>query len=368
MPLNVYYLDDEQALCDVFRDTYSSDDVHVLTFTDPDALIQQAKKTPPDLAFFDYCLPSTTGDKVAQALDPTIPKVLVTGDTGLVSDYPFVKILYKPWDDEAVLQILGAALDTKNSRIKSETIPEIIALEKAVSLDVGVGHIAHELNTPLAVIKMRAHQLTILLEKDHPAANIKEEVSRLAGIIEGTIDEMTTSLREMRDAVKMDTAEVSQACDIRESLEIASHIIKRSENQIKLDLTKLDFGVKVMGMPQQMIQIFMNILGHLMSSTGAQHPNSKISVTSELAGSKVFIRMSMNMTLMPTDAKDEMPYDSSHLFKGNRKTRGLDLAIAKKLVKAGRGTLESHAEGTKRTVVLSLNSAEEQPRKINQSS
>jgi nitrogen fixation/metabolism regulation signal transduction histidine kinase len=363
MPLNVYYLDDEQALCDVFRDTYSSDDVHVLTFTDPATLIQMSKKTPPDLAFFDYCLPSTTGEKVAQALDPIIPKVLVTGDTGLVSHYPFVKILYKPWDDQDVLQILDAALDKKNCRIKSETIPEIISSEKAVCLDVGVGHIAHELNTPLAVIKMRAHQITTLLEKDSSAANIKEEVSRLAGIIEGTIDEMTASLREMRDAVKMDSAEALQACDIRESLEIASHIIKRSENQIKLDLTKLDFGVKAMCKPQQMIQIFMNTIRHLISLNAVANPNNKISVASDLAGGKILIRMSLNLTLLPTDAKDEMPYDSSHLFKGSRKTRGLDLAIAEKLVKANRGILESHAEGTKRTVVLSHISAQEQLKK-----
>jgi nitrogen fixation/metabolism regulation signal transduction histidine kinase len=363
MPLNVYYLDDEQALCDVFRDTYSSDDVHVLTFTDPAALIQQSKKTPPDLAFFDYCLPSTTGDKVAQALDPIIPKVLVTGDTGLVSDYPFVKILYKPWDDQDVLQILGAALDTKNSRIKSETIPEIIASEKAVCLDVGVGHIVHELNTPLAVIKMRAHQLTTLLEKDLLAANIKEEVSRLAGIIEGTVDEMTTSLREMRDAVKMDTAEVSQACDIRESLEIASHIIKRSENQIKLDLTKLDFGVNAICKPQQMIQIFMNTLRHLISLNAVPNPNNKISVTSDLAGGKILIRMSINLTLLPTDAKDEMPYDSLYLFKGSRKTRGLDLAIAEKLAKANRGAIETSTDGAKHIVVFSLISAQEELKK-----
>jgi len=117
-----------------------------------------------------------------------------------------------------------------------------------------------------------------------------------------------------------------------------------------------------------MIQIFMNILSHLMSSNEAHNPNSKISVTSDLAGNKVFIRMSMNMTLMPIDAKHAMPHDPLHLFKGSRKTRGLDLAIAEKLGKASRGTLESHAEGTTRSVVLSLNSAEAQLRKINQSS
>lgn len=71
----------------------------------------------------------------------------------------------------------------------------------------------------------------------------------------------------------------------------------------------------------------------------------------------------MNMTLMPTDAKDAVAHDSLDLFKGSRKTRGLDLAIAEKLLKASRGSLESHAEGTKRTVVLSLNSAEEQLKK-----
>jgi signal transduction histidine kinase len=363
MPLNVYYLDDEQALCDVFRDTYSSDDVHVLTFTDPAALIQQAKNSPPDLAFFDYCLPSTTGDKVAQALDPNIPKVLVTGDTGLVSDYPFLKIIYKPWDDQDVLQILNRVRDKKNKFITEEKLPNIIVSEKAASLDVGVGHLVHQLNTPLAVIKMRAHQITTLLGKDPAAHDLKEEVAKLSGIIESTVDEMATSLREMREAVKMETTEVFQACDIKDSLEVANQIVKQREKQIKLDLDELDFGVKAMCKPQQMIQIFMNILSHLTSLNAAANPNNKISVASDLAGGKILIRMSLNLTLLPTDAKYEMPYDSSHLFKGSRKTRGLDLAIAEKLVKANRGILESHAEGTKRTVVLSLISAQEQLKK-----
>jgi signal transduction histidine kinase len=363
MPLNVYYLDDEQALCDVFRDTYSSDDVHVLTFTDPAALIQQAKNSPPDLAFFDYCLPSTTGDKVAQALDPNIPKVLVTGDTGVVSDYPFLKIIYKPWDDQDVIQILNTEMNKRNRSIVDDKLPEIIASEKAAALDVGVGHLVHQINTPLAVIKMRAHQISVLLEKESVAGNIKEDISRLSAIIESMVDEMTSSLREMRESVKIDTTEVFQACDIRDSLEIASHIVKQRTKQIILDLNGLDSAVKVMCKPKQLVQIIMNVLMHLVSISGTGRLNNKIVIASEMTDGKVFIRMSTDGIALNGEGKDETSYDPLYLFKGERKTRGLDRAIAEKLTKANRGTLDVSTTEEKRVVVLQLISAQEQIKK-----
>lgn len=96
MPLKVYYLDDEGALCETFFDNFSDEKIQIQTFTEPSLFIEVANKNPPDLVFIDYRLPGTTGDKVAQNLPPHIPKYLVTGDLLVKPDYKFIAILEKP--------------------------------------------------------------------------------------------------------------------------------------------------------------------------------------------------------------------------------------------------------------------------------
>lgn len=107
MPLKVYYLDDEVELCENFADYFESVDVQVTTFTDPKQAIDSIKSNPPDLIFVDYRLPGTTGDQVALALDPRIPKILITGDLSVVTSYEFIAILSKPFKHSDIYDILG---------------------------------------------------------------------------------------------------------------------------------------------------------------------------------------------------------------------------------------------------------------------
>lgn len=93
----VYYLDDEPDICEVFHDIFSTQKFHIDTFTHPDKLAAAIKAKRPDLIILDYRLPGTTGDAVAQSLDPKIPKVLVTGEIHLETVYKFEKIFSKPF-------------------------------------------------------------------------------------------------------------------------------------------------------------------------------------------------------------------------------------------------------------------------------
>ncbi len=93
----VYYVDDEEHLCDLFREYLELVGFEVETFVDASTAISACREHPPSIIFIDFRLADTTGDLVARAIDPHIPKILVTGDLGKKALAPFVAILQKPF-------------------------------------------------------------------------------------------------------------------------------------------------------------------------------------------------------------------------------------------------------------------------------
>lgn len=108
MPLKIIYLDDEPDLAELFADEFSSSEIEVSTFTEPEKAIAAVWSHPPDIIFLDYRLPGTTGDKVASAMPANIPKYLVTGDIAVKTDYPFLGVIPKPIKPEDISAILNA--------------------------------------------------------------------------------------------------------------------------------------------------------------------------------------------------------------------------------------------------------------------
>ena len=106
MQLKVYYLDDEAELCEIFSEYFSSPEIKIITFIDPVRAIEAAKENPPDVVFVDFRLPKTTGDQVAQSLDPHIPKYLLTGELSPNTKYHFKKIISKPYNIVEIQEIL----------------------------------------------------------------------------------------------------------------------------------------------------------------------------------------------------------------------------------------------------------------------
>ncbi len=106
MPLKVFYLDDEPDLTEIFCDLFSSDQIQVFPFTTVDEFLAEVRINPPDVVLLDYRLPNTTGDKVAQLLDPAIPKALITGEISVKPNPSFVTILAKPFDMDLISKFL----------------------------------------------------------------------------------------------------------------------------------------------------------------------------------------------------------------------------------------------------------------------
>ncbi len=120
VPLKVYYLDDEESLLEVFSDTFSSSECVVFTFADPIAFVQSVKTDPPDVVFLDYRLPGCTGDEVALRLDPSLPKVLVSGDLDLNTKAVFVAKFSKPYKIDEVGRFIRSLATKKVGSAKVE--------------------------------------------------------------------------------------------------------------------------------------------------------------------------------------------------------------------------------------------------------
>jgi FixJ family two-component response regulator len=108
MSITIYYLDDEEDLCSIFHDFFSSDTVHIRCFTDCKLAIEAATLRAPDLFFIDYRLPGMNGDEVAHQLADNIAKILVTGDIRINCSANFIQIISKPYDFNLIQQIIDS--------------------------------------------------------------------------------------------------------------------------------------------------------------------------------------------------------------------------------------------------------------------
>lgn len=94
---HIVYLDDEISLTKLFELLFEDSLHSVTTFTDELAAIEYCQTTVPDILFVDYHLAKMKGDEVAARLPNQITKVLVTGNLEIESDYPFDKVIKKPF-------------------------------------------------------------------------------------------------------------------------------------------------------------------------------------------------------------------------------------------------------------------------------
>lgn len=113
MQLKVYYVDDETDLLEMFQETYSTPEILINVFSDPQLALRTIESDPPDLIFLDYRLPNTTGDRMALQMSPGIRKALITGDLSVKLEAHFEKIFEKPTSPAMIEEYLQSVLADK---------------------------------------------------------------------------------------------------------------------------------------------------------------------------------------------------------------------------------------------------------------
>lgn len=120
MKINVLYLDDESDICNVFLETFSTEDVVIETYTDTDSALEAARNKQFDVIFIDYRLPDNMGDIIAQKMPEQIPKYLLSGEVPLsVPKFIFSGVLEKPLNRQLISRVLQDIIiqkDIKNAK------------------------------------------------------------------------------------------------------------------------------------------------------------------------------------------------------------------------------------------------------------
>lgn len=116
-PVQLIYLDDELDLLAVFRDCMASESLLIRTFSDPIAAIEDARRSPPDLFLLDFQLRNTTGIKVGEQLDSSIPKYLISGNLNLEVPPGFEAVLGKPFDFIMLEELISRTIKKKQTAL-----------------------------------------------------------------------------------------------------------------------------------------------------------------------------------------------------------------------------------------------------------
>ena len=119
MTINIFYLDDEEGLCEIFAEILGTEQIKISTFINEHEAIAACQKKPPDLFFIDYRLPNMTGSDVAFAVDSSIEKILVTGDLLVDCSYNFNRIISKPYKFDLIARLIDTHLSQLNLKQKS---------------------------------------------------------------------------------------------------------------------------------------------------------------------------------------------------------------------------------------------------------
>jgi len=113
MPIQVTYIDDEELLCEMFKEYLHSSEIEVTTFTDEKTAIEYCNNTKPDLIFIDYRLKTENGINVAKAINNDSIKTLVTGELNVNIDNCFDFKIEKPYKLADIRSFIIGAYNAK---------------------------------------------------------------------------------------------------------------------------------------------------------------------------------------------------------------------------------------------------------------
>lgn len=106
MGLNVFYIDDEPMLCEMFSEIYADDNVHIHSFSDHQIALAAAEVIDIDIAFIDLRMPGIRGEKIAELLPAKVDCYLVTGEMDPEYTFKFCAVIYKPFHEDVIRTII----------------------------------------------------------------------------------------------------------------------------------------------------------------------------------------------------------------------------------------------------------------------
>ncbi len=299
------------------------------------------------------------------------------GDTGVHNIYKFV--LAPPVNGarngyaarpvrETVLNLAIAPLVSKDYRQigrliifdditdRSELESRLVQADKLSSIGLLAAGVAHEVNTPLAVISTYAQMLAKQVSGDDQKSKLLEKIAKQTF----RASEIVNSLLNFSRTSSTDFADLELNRIIRETLSLIDHQLKKASIRIELGLD--ESLPKVKANAGKLQQVFLNLF---LNARDAMPEGGVLAVRTRAVDKGVLIDVADSGMGIPQEHMARI-YDPFFTTKAPKKGTGLGLSVTYGIVREHGGTIEVESQigkGTRFTIELPLVRKPEPPPK-----
>ncbi|MCL5006247.1 MAG: ATP-binding protein [Acidobacteria bacterium] len=248
------------------------------------------------------------------------------GGKPLIVNLSTVPLLGK--DDQVIGRLL--ILNDLTERVNLED--QLVQAEKLSSIGVLAAGVAHEVNTPLAVITSQLQMLLRQLHPDDPQVRVLERVVKQGF----RASEIINNLLKFSRVSGSEHAEIDLNKIIQETLTLVDPMLRSARIKISVHLER-DVA-PIYGNAGKLQQVFMNLI---MNSRDAMPYGGELTVATEAVDSTVNVEISDNGVGIPSDHLRKI-FDPFFTTKTTSRGTGLGLAVSYGIIREHSG--EIHVE------------------------
>lgn len=322
----------------------------------------------PQLVFLDWMMPDVSGPEICQAIRrkhelPFTYVVLATSKSGAediieglrsgANDY-----LIKPLVQAEVEARVNVGLQMIDlSRTVAEQRLHLVSASKLAFLGSMASGMAHEINNPLAIIKVYASREADRLKQAPTVPLPADKASEALGAILGGVDRIAKVIQALRSFAAESDDEATVSVSVEKLLESVRQFsearFKDAGVSLSFPAAQSDAAVRIQA--QRVIHALTNLLDNsfkaLCPSKSADHGWVRIEMTSDPQW--VFLSVTDSGPGIPPEIREDImrPFFSTRpVGQGS----GLGLSVAKGIIEAQGGFLRLDATSQNTRFVLSL--------------
>jgi len=209
-----------------------------------------------------------------------------------------------------------------------------VQADKLSSIGLLAAGVAHEVNTPLAVISTYSQMLARQITGDSPQSKLLEKIARqtfrASEIVNSLLNFSRTSTTEL---VEVDLNRV-----IRDTVGLIEHQLQKAAVEVQLDLAESLPPVR--GNPGKLQQVFLNLF---INARDAMEGGGTLTVRSAEGEESVYIEVADTGVGIPAENLARI-YDPFFTTKGARKGTGLGLSVTYGIVREHGGEIEVQSQ------------------------
>lgn len=244
--------------------------------------------------------------------------------------------------DEAILNVAIAPLVSKDLRQigrliifdditeRSELERRLLQADKLSSIGLLAAGVAHEVNTPLAVISTYAQMLARQVSDDEQKTKILEKIAKQTF----RASEIVNSLLNFSRTSKTEFGDVDLNKVIRETMALLEHQL--AKNEVHVEITLDESLPAIQGNAGKLQQVFLNLF---LNARDAMDRGGMLRVRTSASNGSALVDVADNGRGIPGDAISRI-YDPFFTTKAAKKGTGLGLSVTYGIVREHGGTIE----------------------------